>query len=79
MKPGVIQKDWLAHLEQLIAAMGGKALQGAGKVSHQDALTHAEAEYVKFRAQLNEQPSEVEAVFLEAVKKAQKKIESKKK
>lgn len=72
-------KDWLAHLEQLIAAMGGKALQGAGKVSHQDALTHAEAEYVKFRAQLNEQPSEVEAVFLETVKKAQKKVEGKKK
>ena len=72
-------KDWLAHLEQLIAAMGGKALQGAGKVSHQDALAHAEAEYAKFRAQLNEQPSEVEAVFLETVKKMQKKIEGKKK
>lgn len=72
-------KDWLGHLEQLIAAMGGKALQGAGKVSHQDALTHAEAEYAKFRAQLNEQPSEVEAVFLETVKQAQKKIEGKKK
>lgn len=72
-------KDWLAHLEQLISAMGGKALQGAGKVSHQDALTHAEAEYTKFRAQLNEQPSEVETVFLETVKQAQKKIEGKKK
>jgi len=31
-------KDWLAHLTQLITAMGGKTLQGAGKVSHQDAL-----------------------------------------
>ena len=72
-------KDWLAHLTQLIVAMGGKTLQGAGKVSHQDALAHAEAEYAKFRTQLAAQPSEVEAVFLETVKKAQKKIEGKKK
>ena len=72
-------KDWLAHLEQLIAAMGGKALKGAGKVSHQDALTHAETEYAKFRAQLNEQPSEVEAAYLETVKSVQKKISGKKK
>lgn len=71
-------KDWLTHLTQLITAMGGKALQGAGTVSHQDALAHAEAEYAKFRTQLAAQPSEVEAVFLETVKKAHKKIEGKK-
>lgn len=72
-------KDWLAHLEQLIAAMGGKALKGAGKVSHQDAVAHAEAEYAKFRTQLNELPSEVEAAYLETVKTVQKKISGKKK
>jgi hypothetical protein len=70
-------KDWLVHLTQLITAMGGKTLQGAGKVSHQDALAHAEAEYAKFRSQQAAEPSEVEAVFLETVKKAQKKIEGK--
>lgn len=72
-------KDWLAHLEQLIVAMGGKTLQGAGNVSHQQALGKAEAEYVKFRAQLVEQPSEVETAFLETVKAVQKKITGKKK
>lgn len=72
-------KDWLAHLEQLIAAMGGKALQGAGKVSHQQALAHAEAEYTKFRTQQAAQPSDVEAAFLETMKRAQKRIEDKKK
>ncbi len=71
-------KDWLAHLEQLIAAMGGKALQGAGKVSHQQALAHAEAQYTKFRTQQAAQPSDVEAAFLETMKKAQKRIEDKK-
>jgi len=72
-------KDWLAHLTQLIAAMGGKALQGAGKVSHQDAIAHAKAEYAKFRAQLDAKPSEVEAAYLETVKSVQKKIAGKKK
>lgn len=68
-------KDWLAHLTQLITAIGGKTLQGAGKISHEDALAHAESQYAKFRIQLAAHPSEVEAVFLEAVKEAQKKIE----
>lgn len=72
-------KDWLAHLEQLIAAIGGKALQGAGSVSHQQALTHAEAEYAKYRVKLAEQPSEVEAAYLETVKTVQKKISGKEK
>lgn len=72
-------KDWLSHLEQMIAAMGGKTLQGAGKVSHQQALTHAEAEYAKFRSQQDVIPSEVETAYLEAVKKVQKKVSDKKK
>lgn len=72
-------KDWLGHLEQLIVAMGGKALQGAGRVSHQNALTHAEAEYAKYRNQLAELPSEAEAAYLETVKTVQKKISGKKK
>lgn len=71
-------KDWLTHLEQLIVAMGGKALQGAGKVSHQKALAHAEAEYAKFRALYAGEATEVEAAFLEAVKQVQKKVERKK-
>lgn len=71
-------KDWLVHLEQMIVAMGGKALQGAGQVSHQQALNHAEGEYAKYRAQLVDQPSEVEAAYLETVKNVQKKIAGKK-
>lgn len=71
-------KDWMAHLEQLIAAMGGKALQGAGTVSHQKAVGKAEAEYKKYRAQLNQQPSDVEAAFLETVKTVQKNLEGNK-
>lgn len=72
-------KDWIVHLEQLIVAMGGKALKGAGQVSHQQAVGKAEAEYEKYRIQLAEQPSEVEATYLETVKTAQKKIAGKEK
>lgn len=55
------------HLEQFIVAMGGKPLQGAGNVSHQQALGKAEAAHTTFRAQQSEQPSEVETAFLETV------------
>ncbi len=72
-------KDWVGHLEQLIAAMGGAALQGAGKVSHQQALTHAQSQYTQFKAKLAEQPSEVEKTYLETVKAVQKKISARKK
>jgi len=37
----------------------------------------AETEYARYRTQLAEQPSEVETVYLETVKTAQKKIEEK--
>ena len=72
-------KDWLEHLDQLIKAMGGKSLEGVGNVSHQQAIDKAEAEYAKYRGQLSEQPSEVEASYLETVKSVQKKITGKKK
>lgn len=71
-------RDWLAHLDTLIVAMGAKKLDDAGKVSHRQAIAKAEAEYTKYRAQLDALPSEVEAAYLETVKQAQRKIEGKK-
>lgn len=72
-------KDWLAHLDRLIVAMEAKPLEGAGSVSHQQAISKAEAEYAKYRAQLAVEPSEVEIDYLENVKAVQRKIEGKKK
>jgi hypothetical protein len=71
--------DWLGHLEQLIAAMGGKALKGAGSISHQQAIDKAGAEYAKYRAQLASEPSDVEAAYVETLKQVQRRIEGKKK
>lgn len=76
-KPTYMQ-DWLVHLEQLIAAMGGKALPDAGKISHQQALGKAEAEYEKYRTILEAQPSEVELAYLDTLKSVQKKLSTKK-
>ena len=72
-------KDWLAHLDRLIVAMEAKTLEGAGSVSHPQAIKKAEAEYAKYRSQLAVEPSEVEKAYLENVKSVQRKIEGKKK
>lgn len=72
-------KDWLAHLDRLIVAMEAKHLEGAGSVSHQQAIYKAEVEFAKYRAQLAIEPSEVETDYLENVKAVQRKIEGKKK
>jgi len=70
-------KDWLAHLDRLIAAMDAPTLTGAGSVSHRQAIARAEGEYEKFRAQLDTAPSDAEAAYLESVKRAQREIEGK--
>ena len=72
-------KDWLAHLDRLIVAMEAKTLDGAGSISHPQAIKKAEAEYAKYRAQLAVEPSDVEKAYLENVKVVQRKIEGKKK
>jgi len=72
-------KDWLAHLDRLIVAMEAKTLDGAGNISHQQAITMAEAEYTKYRAQLATESSDVEAAYLDAVRQVQRRIEGKKK
>ena len=55
------------HLEQFIVILGGKLIQGAGNVSHQQALGKAEAKYTTFRTQQCEQPPQVETAFQETV------------
>jgi len=72
-------KDWLAHLDRLIVAMEARTLDGAGSVSHQQAIGKAETEYAKYRSQQDALPSEVEAVYLETVKKVRRKVEGKQK
>ena len=57
-------KDWAAHLDQILTMSGEKFLQGAGKVSHQQAIEHATNEYKKYQQRTL---SQVEKDFLENI------------
>lgn len=68
-------KDWLVHLDRIIVAMDAPTLNGPGTVGHKQAVPHAEDEYVKYRAELDASPSEVERVYLESIKQVRDAIE----
>lgn len=70
-------KDWLAHLDRLIAAMDAPTLSSAGTVSHKQAKMKAEREYEAYRSQLGAEPSAVEQQYLDTVKRAQRTLEGK--
>lgn len=72
-------RDWLAHLDRLIVAMEAKALDGPGSVSRRQAEEKVEQEYGKYRALVDAEPSDVEAKYLETVKRVQRKVEGKEK
>ncbi|MBI4826554.1 MAG: virulence RhuM family protein [Nitrospirae bacterium] len=81
-------KDWIAKLDDFLKLSGRQLLTHAGKISHDDAMTKAIAEYEKFRQTHLDDPSPVERHFIEAiqevkgiekaVKKGKKKGEKKK-
>ena len=70
-KPMYMQ-NWIAKLDDFLCLGEREILAHAGRVSHQDALTTAEREYEKFRAQQAEEPSRVEADFEQAIKRLPK-------
>lgn len=70
--------DWLSHLDRLIVALEGDVLDGAGGVSHDQAMSRASSEYRKYKATTKDLSS-VEKSYLETIKSVQKKIERSKK
>ena len=58
-------KDWAAHLDNILTMSGEKLLQGAGRVSHEQAIEHATNEYKKYQQRTL---SQVEKDFLENIK-----------
>ncbi len=57
--------DWAKHLDGILTSTGEKLLIGAGSVSHEAAMTKAEAEYRKYK---NRILSSVEKDYLQSVK-----------
>lgn len=68
-------RDWLAHLDRLIIAMGAEALTGAGTVRRAAAVNRAECEYALYSAQLDRERSAVEDEYLKSIKRAEKSVE----
>lgn len=63
--------DWVKHLDKILIATGEELLQGAGKISHQQAVNKATIEYQKYQAKTL---SDVEVDYLNSIKKLEKKL-----
>jgi hypothetical protein len=70
-------KGWVAELDDFTKRYGKGILSGPGTVSHQAAITKAEAEYAKYRKKIKDEPTPVERDYLESIKGVQKKLEGK--
>lgn len=68
-------KDWASHLDRILTMSGEKLLQGAGNISHNQAIDKATAEYKKFQAKTL---SEAEKNYLESLKMIEQKTKKKK-
>ncbi|MDY0089600.1 MAG: virulence RhuM family protein [Flavobacteriaceae bacterium] len=68
-------KDWAEHLDRILTMSGEKLLQGAGIVSHEQAVEKATTEYKKYQQKTL---SEVEKNYLESLKMIDKETKKKK-
>ncbi len=70
-KHPMYMKDYIENLDSILSATGEKLLLNAEKISHQEAIDKAIAEYRKYQVQTL---SPVEEVYLEMVKNTEKRI-----
>lgn len=61
--------DYVDQLDRGLSSTGEKVLEGAGKISHKQAIEKAEAEYRKYQVQ---HLTPVEEAYLDTVKKLEK-------
>jgi len=59
-------RDWVERLDDFLKMTGRDILSHAGKVSHEDALAKAQAEYEEYRQKHLNDPSPVEKHFIDA-------------
>ena len=60
--------DWIVKLDDFLKLSGREILEHTGKISHEDALEKAHAEYERYSHGILAEPTRVELDFLEAVK-----------
>lgn len=61
--------DYVQQLDKVLSSTGEQVLQGAGKISHKQAMEKAEAEYRKYQVQTL---TPVEEAYLDTVRKIEK-------
>ncbi|MEI6753925.1 MAG: virulence RhuM family protein [Paludibacter sp.] len=66
--------DWAKHLDNILTMSGEKLLQGAGSISHEEAIEKATTEYKKYQQKTL---SEVEKNFLDSLKTIENKTKNK--
>lgn len=68
-------EDWASHLDRILTMSGEKLLNGAGKVSHEQAIDKATVEYKKYQQKTL---SEAEQNYLESLKTLEEQTKKKK-
>ena len=71
-------RDWLAKLDDFLKLSGRDILTDAGKISHDEALEKAHAEYERYHQERINEPSPVERQYLEAIREVKRLEESRK-
>lgn len=66
--------DYVEHLDHILSATGEKLLNGAGKISHKQAMEKADKEYQRF---IVNNPSPVEKSYLDTIKSLEKTAKNK--
>ena len=61
-------RDWIVKLDDFLRLSGREQLDHAGHISHDEALAKARLEYEKYRQLTDQQLSQVEEHFFQAVK-----------
>jgi hypothetical protein len=65
-------RDWIAKLDDFLRISEREILTHAGRISHGDALSHAQGEYEKWKQRSLAEPSQVEKDFDAAIEKIKK-------
>ncbi len=71
-------KDWIEQLDTFLKMTRKEILNHAGKISHEQALQKAHAEYEKYKEFTKNELSDVEKHFLEQITDTTKKLKNKK-
>lgn len=78
-RKAMYMKDWVARLDDFLKMTENDILIHAGKVSHQQALDKAHAEYDKFIEQHKNELSKVEKDFIKKIEATARQLKNKKK